>query len=817
MFSSLKVKWILLIAIAASGITGTRASFGGLCDEDDDTANYGNGIGDFWYEDPNAQTSRAYCYGCNLQGISTLEPTVGCGCITNINSNHPYYNQPWDDLRYGSKGSIGSDYYGMSTETYNTYGCKKGFFGRHCLSCQWAKCRLEGSFIQHDTLDMVGQVTHGGYEQYKVGMGNHYYQSQDNFKGSTCTLDTTTCGPGEYYSPDYDLPRKYAGPAVCTKCENFDWQDATNHQIYKCKRKTKCGEGFGLVRGTNTPTNGGTCEKCPDGYYVDSRLIESYCTENTQYCGPGQYMEKLYTGSNTIYCKQCPSDLPPRAENQAAQHREMNCGCPVGQAGGQCEYSDAETCSGNGSVDDAGACTCNDGCAGVNCEFTDTETCNNNGACQDDGSCVCNNGSSGASCEFTDAETCTSNGASQDDGSCVCSASFVGPSCSIQCPELGMNGADCSFTDELTCNGRKALFDGTCLCSEKLIESTLSALNAETTAGADDSAHSLYSSVPRDSPDGRTGPTCEFSNAATCSARGIAMYDGSCICGDAAPIVDNNIAFLDTTFGASEFNEAAQKAAQNAARNVTTTATPSTEAQVEVDCSTVQGLNSHLLRACCNGNCVAIYNQNDDFDHCGDGSDEDGRCGFESSDSIFPWKAPVAKWILEKLGCLWCFEIDYPTDKDSEARQVEINTVLYRKAAGKCGCTATVFGCCTVDGPTVTTPDETVEPSTSLFDPMTKLYRWLGLPGTESGCGKWCSVHGPNPDESNNNILFAPGAAIMQNCCGDCCAEAVNKADETVSPATKNTSAFGFSNAAPIMSNTEEGSPGYIDVETTNP
>jgi len=474
-----------------------------------------------------------------------------------------------------------------------------------------------------------------------------------------------------------------------------------------------------------------------------------------------------------------------------------------------------------------------------------------------------------------------------------------------------MNGADCSFTDELTCNGRKALFDGTCLCSEKLTESTLSTLN-ETTAGAGDSAYSLYSYVPRDSADGRTGPACEFSNAVTCSALGIALTDGSCICGDATLIVDNNIAFLNTTFGALEFNEAAQEAAQNAAR--TTTATPSTEAQVEVDCSTVQGLNSHLLRACCNGNCKAAYYKNDGKDDCGDGSDEDGRCGFESSDelttkatavvcdsdyraccngnclyegykndgkddcgdgsdedgrcgfseplqlqyiavesncaaptvgesgtgntgaiaaivvlaggvsllyilcmiqSIFPWKAPVAKWVLEKLGLLWCFEIDYPTEKDPEARQVEVMTAAYRKSTEKCECTAAVLGCCTIDGPTVVTPGETVEPSTSLFDPMTKLYRCIGLPGTESGCGKWCAVHGPNLDANTNNILCAPGAAIMQNCCGECCAENPSDQASEKSAATKSkvatTSAFGFSDNAP------KGTPGYIDVEATNP
>eukprot|EP00729_Bicosta_minor_P016960 gene16960-16888_t len=157
--------------------------------------------------------------------------------------------------------------------------------------------------------------------------------------------------------------------------------------------------------------------------------------------------------------------------------------------------------------------------------------------------------------------------------------------------------------------------------------------------------------------------------------------------------------------------------------------------------------------------------------------------------SIIPWKAPVARKILKKLGLLWCFEIDYPTQNDPNARQIEVNTVLYRKSVEKCGCISSIIGgLCTIHGPTVSTAldNDIVDPSTSLFDPMTKLYRYLGLPGTNHGCGKWCSVHGPNPDANNDNILFAPGAAIMEKCCGE---------PEMQSTAT--TSQFGFVDKQP--------------------
>jgi hypothetical protein len=130
--------------------------------------------------------------------------------------------------------------------------------------------------------------------------------------------------------------------------------------------------------------------------------------------------------------------------------------------------------------------------------------------------------------------------------------------------------------------------------------------------------------------------------------------------------------------------------------------------------------------------------------------------------------------VLQKLGLLWCFEIDYPTEKDPEERKVEIVSAVYRKAAEKCDSTAAICGCCTINGPTaaVGSHNDEIDPSTSLFDPMTKFYRHLELPGPEHGCGKCCTVHGPNPDASNDNILFAPVEAALTNCCGDltCCA-----------------------------------------------
>ena len=155
----------MLLITAACGIPGTH---GFVCDTGDDTANYGNGIGDFWSEDQgNAGDARGYCYDCNHEDNSD-----GCRCTpadTSGLDRHPVYSDlNWGDhaLMYGNKGSIKWGDLGMSTATYNKYGCRKGFHGRYCLSCGWAKCSWEGTFIENEAWRKVGQVPYGGYGQY---------------------------------------------------------------------------------------------------------------------------------------------------------------------------------------------------------------------------------------------------------------------------------------------------------------------------------------------------------------------------------------------------------------------------------------------------------------------------------------------------------------------------------------------------------------------------------------------------------------------------------------------------------------------------
>jgi hypothetical protein len=55
---------------------------------------------------------------------------------------------------------------------------------------------------------------------------------------------------------------------------------------------------------------------------------------------------------------------------QVQDKMEGNCTCNPGYAGSNCQYSDAETCKGNGTANKDGTCTCHPGVFGTNCQFT---------------------------------------------------------------------------------------------------------------------------------------------------------------------------------------------------------------------------------------------------------------------------------------------------------------------------------------------------------------------------------------------------------------------------------------------------------------
>lgn len=60
-------------------------------------------------------------------------------------------------------------------------------------------------------------------------------------------------------------------------------------------------------------------------------------------------------------------------------HANGTCTCKAGLVGRMCEYSNGDTCSGDGVAQFDGSCACNDGFDGPSCEYSRTKTCNSAG------------------------------------------------------------------------------------------------------------------------------------------------------------------------------------------------------------------------------------------------------------------------------------------------------------------------------------------------------------------------------------------------------------------------------------------------------
>lgn len=190
-------------------------------------------------------------------------------------------------------------------------------------------------------------------------------------------------------------------------------------------------------------------DSCPSGTFeIDSsfcgflqlerkcRRIDSAQTSTCATCAPGRFGP---------LCTACPGAILSGGAIVAVCNGNGTCSqgingtgacaCSSGFTGAACQFSNATTCSGNGTVLFNGACACNQGFTGPNCQFSNAVTCSGNGVVQPNGSCMCNAGFSGASCEVVDycsQSPCVNGG--------TCSNSPGGAVCT--CP-LGYSGQFC--------------------------------------------------------------------------------------------------------------------------------------------------------------------------------------------------------------------------------------------------------------------------------------------------------------------------------------------------------------------------------------
>ncbi len=157
--------------------------------------------------------------------------------------------------------------------------------------------------------------------------------------------------------------------------------------------------------------------------------------------------------------------------------------CPAGFKGDNCQYSDKDTCSGHGMVDENGNCTCQGNWTlqpglghikPAQCALCPPNFDNSDGTCT-----KCPLGYVGSSCQYSDTTTCSGNGTvDPNTGICTCKGKWATrdastgqcnycptPYTGANCCETGFKGDKCQYSDKTTCNGNGTVDDnGKCTC-----------------------------------------------------------------------------------------------------------------------------------------------------------------------------------------------------------------------------------------------------------------------------------------------------------------------------------------------------------------
>ena len=323
----------------------------------------------------------------------------------------------------------------------------------------------------------------------------------------------------------------------------------------------------------NNCSGGGRCSgDCPTGTSCPGTCSGGgSCTRSTPY---------RYLVSSRV----CPATTAPVLW---VEYNNYTCTqCDPGYAGQYCQFSDALTCNGHGTVTSVGTCTqCDSGYAGDNCQFSDEVTCDGRGVAQSNGTCElrddpCNgigtlttvNGSDACICPFPFAPLRGPNDAVDPQNCSGCVLGRKGPSCGELDPapcsmhgtpynEPIYDGAGSVTGYELTCgcdypftgdyapavpddpdtyaiDEAKAAQLGCSACVEGLFgsECRFSAEVNCNSAGTISSVANLggQSETPICAcyeGFGYAGPACEFSDAEECNGRGIVNDDGECLDG----------------------------------------------------------------------------------------------------------------------------------------------------------------------------------------------------------------------------------------------------------------------------------------------
>ncbi|CUG90566.1 transmembrane protein, putative, partial [Bodo saltans] len=390
--------------------------------------------------------------------------------------------------------------------------CQPGYYGARCVNeCPGGSC--------------APCSNHGSCSDGVNGTGACTCDNNATF-GFWAPSDCTGCVAGWYGELcTLQCPRTAAG-AICGNgtCNDGNNGDGT----------CVCAAGYA----TNQTTRG-VCTACAAGYY--GRTCAACPSNNSAVCSGHGVCSDGVGGSGSCAC--------------FVGFSGANCSLVCGVAGGRtcgngtCVANNTCQCDANWAVADGTCSVCVDGRYGADCSLVCAPCVF--GKCVQSGACVCRAGYFGPQCAGTcpggATRPCSGNGTCDAmTGKCTCSANlasgfyvgdacascdarYLSPRCNVPCPTF--NG--------LVCYGRGTCFNGTCRGCAPLDNETQLIIQRCGSACQDiDSACFAVN----DCPLGYYGPTCSTtcpgttlaagsSNAlSTCAAKGLCLYNGTCLC-----------------------------------------------------------------------------------------------------------------------------------------------------------------------------------------------------------------------------------------------------------------------------------------------
>ena len=318
-------------------------------------------------------------------GVCTCDVHFGGGIIgsTDKDTFCSECTPPWVGIKcmWSNQATCGGN--GRVDSISGTCSCNDKWDGTHCEQCASGRAGIQSFCTFSDAIDCNGHgvVDSAGRckcNQESKWKGVHCEECKDPWRGDQCQYsDLSNClNHGHASARD--------GSCVCL----HHW-------------------------------SGEKCDKCGDGY----------AGEDCQYSDVSDCKgHGVVKRDGSCACRNGWSGVSGGLGGSGVAH----CGaCPVGHAGGDCEFSDSKDCSGNGVVHFDARCTCRNDWHGSKCN-------------------VCPEGHAGDDCQYSDVVDCHGNGAVRGDGACECLENWFGSPHCDRCA-VGRKGSRCQYDRKKTC------------------------------------------------------------------------------------------------------------------------------------------------------------------------------------------------------------------------------------------------------------------------------------------------------------------------------------------------------------------------------